>query len=136
MQGFKCASAQFLSSSPSTMSLACLACTTMEGSTDSFRMEGSLQARSLSVRSDKDSNCGTLTRCWAKRPASSALPSLATPPESTNALRRRVAPVTEGQHAPRLTRCYALRRDGSFSRGWSVEHEVETARGRQLASIV
>lgn len=114
------------------MALACLACNTMEGSTDSFRMEGSIQTRSLSVRSDNGA-CHPLTSCWAKRPSSVSPPNAAArPTEQANSMGARVTPVTEVQsHTPRLTRCHAVRRDCSLFRNWSVE-QVETAHGRQL----
>lgn len=100
------------------MSLGCLACHAMEGSTNSFRLEESMETRSLSSRSDDGGAC--LTGCFARRPAQH------TSTEQSHVQSSRVAPVSDVDQSPRLTRCYAVRRDCSFFRDWSVS-EVETA---------
>lgn len=103
---------------PTAMSLGCLACNAMEGSTHSFRIEETFQ-RSLSTRSEEGGAC--LTGCFARRPAHHH-----TSAEPSNPQGARVTPISDADCAPRLTRCYAVRRDCTFFRDWSV-NQVETA---------
>jgi hypothetical protein len=114
----------------STMSLGCLTCNTMEGSTKSFRIEDEMETRSFSVRlEDDDRVC--LTRCWAnnKKQQQPQLPPSTTTTATEPVLiaqGSKVAPLSDEDIIPRLTRCYAVRRDCSFFRNWSVS-EVEAA---------
>ncbi len=114
----------------STMSLGCLTCNTMEGSTKSFRIEDEMETRSFSVRlEDDDRVC--LTRCWAnnKKQQQPQLPPSTTTTATEPVLMAqgsKVAPLSDEDIIPRLTRCYAVRRDCSFFRNWSVS-EVEAA---------
>lgn len=103
---------------PTAMSLGCLACNAMEGSTHSFRIEDTFQ-RSLSTRSEEGGAC--LTGCFTRRPAHQH-----TSVEPSNPQGARVTPISDADCAPRLTRCYAVRRDCTFFRDWSV-NQVETA---------
>ena len=101
------------------MSLKCLACNAMEGSTQSFRIEETLQ-RSLSTSSEEGGAC--MFGCFSRRPTHHhTVTDVPTQPQGA-----RVAPVFDVDRAPRLTRCYAVRRDCSFFRDWSVS-EIETA---------
>jgi hypothetical protein len=107
----------------STMNLGCLSCNTIEGSTKSFRMEDSeFEIRSLSVRSQDDRVC--LTTCWA---AKKQQPHLPPPPSNIAAAEpvfaqgSKVAPLADDEDIiPRLTRCYAIRRDCILFQNWSV----------------
>lgn len=107
----------------STMNLGCLSCNTIEGSTKSFRMENSeFEIRSLSVRSQDDRVC--LTTCWAAKKQQPHLPpppSNIAPAEPVFAQGSKVAPLADDEDIiPRLTRCYAVRRDCIFFQNWSV----------------
>lgn len=60
--------------------------------------------------------------CFSRRPTHHhTVTDVPTQPQGA-----RVAPVFDVDRAPRLTRCYAVRRDCSFFRDWSVS-EIETA---------
>jgi hypothetical protein len=102
----------------------------MEGSTKSFRIEDEMETRSFSVRlEDDDRVC--LTRCWAnhKKQQQPQLPPSTTTTATEPVLiaqGSKVAPLSDEDIMPRLTRCYAVRRDCSFFRNWSVS-EVEAA---------
>ncbi|XP_073391580.1 uncharacterized protein [Physcomitrium patens] len=97
------------------MSLGCLTC---NASTQSFRIEETFQ-RSLSTHSEEGGAC--LIGCFARRPIHHRARAEPVHPQGS-----RVAPIPDAESAPRLTRCYAIRRDCTFFRDWSF-NEVETA---------
>uniref|UniRef100_A0A7I4EBY9 Uncharacterized protein n=1 Tax=Physcomitrium patens TaxID=3218 RepID=A0A7I4EBY9_PHYPA len=75
--------------------------------------------RSLSTHSEEGGAC--LIGCFARRPVHHHTSAEPTHPQGS-----RVAPISDTECAPRLTRCYAIRRDCTFFRDWSF-NEVETA---------
>lgn len=97
------------------MSLGCLTC---NASTQSLRIEDTFQ-RSLSTHSEEGGAC--LIGCFSRRPVHHHGSAEPAHPQGS-----RVAPISDDDCAPRLTRCYAIRRDCTFFRDWSLS-EVETA---------
>eukprot|EP00246_Nothoceros_aenigmaticus_P009175 TRINITY_DN2451_c0_g1_i4.p1 TRINITY_DN2451_c0_g1~~TRINITY_DN2451_c0_g1_i4.p1 ORF type:complete len:121 (-),score=4.79 TRINITY_DN2451_c0_g1_i4:534-896(-) len=102
------------------MSLACMTCHAVDSSPD--------LSRSFSVSSDDGGRCGTVMGCWSRRGPHATAPAQV---ESASSVGAKVAPAPNVGQAlcPRLTRCYAVRRD--LFNNWVV-NEVETEEGRRL----
>lgn len=88
-------------------------------------------SRSFSVSSDDGgrNGCGTVMGCWSRKVPHSA--GAASHHADSSSVGAKVAPAPSVGQAlcPRLTRCYAARRD--LFNNWVV-NEVETSEGRRL----
>lgn len=119
------------------MALACLACHSMENSTDSFRMGASFRTQNMSVSSTQ-SDEGCAPACFSKKPSPSSarrkdIPGHPSPasasPKPITVFGRRAGMSLDRMvfPEPRLTRCHAVRRD-LFS-NWTVSEMEAEFRG-------